>query len=62
MLTDLLFIALFFITRIGLPIVITYAIGIGIERALTRGTRAGASRVTRVEHPARSAHLPISTL
>lgn len=34
MLTDLLFIALFFITRIGLPIAVTYVLGVSIERAL----------------------------
>lgn len=34
MLTDLLVIAFFFFTRVGLPIVITYLVGVGIERAL----------------------------
>lgn len=40
MLTDLLVIAFFFLTRLGLPILITYLVGVGIERALNRPSEA----------------------
>ncbi len=45
MLNDILFIAFFFITRIVLPIAVTYVIGILIERALNRSTQTRAPRV-----------------
>jgi len=43
MLTDVLFIAVFFVTRIVLPLAVTYLVGIGIERALNRTPRAKTS-------------------
>jgi|GEM_PF-1037269 len=44
MLTDLLFLAFFFITRIVLPIIATYIVGVLIERALNRTARPAGTR------------------
>ncbi|MCX7839618.1 MAG: hypothetical protein N2559_09220 [Anaerolineae bacterium] len=44
MLTDLLFIAFFFFTRIGLPILVTYLLGVVIERALHRPATISTAR------------------
>lgn len=47
MLTDLLFITVFFLTRIVVPLAVTYVIGIGIEYALNRAPRAQAPRTAK---------------
>ena len=48
MLTDLLFIAFFFVTRIGLPMIITLVIGAWIERALNRTAQPRARHTWRL--------------
>jgi hypothetical protein len=51
MLNDLLFIAFFFITRIILPIAVTYVIGVLIERALNRSAQARPTRTVELTEP-----------
>ncbi len=44
MLNDILFVTFIFVTRIGLPIVATFIVGVLIERALQHGARPQAKR------------------